>query len=682
MMTQEILACFSKKNQWKLKELEAFLQLKSTKDFINLIKTLNELEEEKIIFNNHSTYVLIDYKTYFYGKIKDVSKYEYALIAPEHKIYISKRGLPLLMNQDEVLISIQGTKIKVLKVFSRGTSTLAGVVYKRKNRWLFYSDVDYHCSFDLINVSDFSLRNNDRVIVDIIQYDLPLKVKITHVLSSKHTVGMDITSLLYENHVRQTFDDKVKKETDQIPNFVSKKDLKNRKDLRNLLTFTIDGDDARDFDDAISIQKTDQGYKLYVHIADVSYYVPENSAIDREAYTRSTSIYVVDRVIPMLPFELSNGICSLNPHVDRCTITCEISLSDSGAVVSSQVYPSIIHSDMRCTYKNVNSFLNGENNLYQEISEPLYWLQELTHLLQAHSKERGVIDFATKEVKISLNQKGYTQDIQIKERGFSEQMIEECMILANVQVASLLHQKGFPGMYRVHEIPDPKKISVLVNTAKHLHEHVDFDPNEVQAKELQQFLEGIKNPDHHMILSLLALRCMQKARYSQDCIGHYGLALDEYCHFTSPIRRYSDLVVHRMLRKYLFQGYQEKSINKDFKKIEKQSFYVSQKERDAIYVERVVDDYKKAEYMENKIGNSFTGMIVGVLNFGFFVELDNTVEGLVPIRSLYDDYYTYDEDLMILKAENLNKVYQVGDKVKVRCSEVNKQKGQVTFEVI
>lgn len=490
--------------------------------------------------------------------------------------------------------------------------------------------------------------------------------------------------MLTSNQVRQVFNGKIVKECKRIPAKVQKDELENRKDLRNLLTVTIDGDDAKDFDDAISIVKNEKGYLLYVHIADVSHYVKENSALDQEAYLRGNSIYVCDRVVPMLPFDLSNGICSLNPNVDRLTITCAMQVDERGNLLTYNVFPSVIHSDKRCTYKKVNACLAGDETIleeYAEVKDLLFTLESLAKLLKKQSHNRGCIDFNTKEAKIIMDKNGHPVDVTVLERGFAEQMIEECMILANVCVAHHMHVNKIPSMYRVHENPDPKKVATICTVANSLRIPFDFYPDEVNASQIQKFLESIQDENAYEVLSMVALRSMQKARYDAHCLGHFGLALEEYCHFTSPIRRYSDLVVHRMLHAYCFNE-QKRTPSNDEKKIEKQAFHISEKERDAIMMERMVNDYKKAQFMEKRIGQVFEGTIVGVMSFGFFVEMDNTVEGLVPVHTLSNDFYDYDEDTMTLKGQTHGKVFQMGMRVRVVCTDVQREKGQVTFSLL
>ncbi len=677
-MKDRILTLFSVQNEWSVKELQKEMHLKDGREFTRFIKTLNALEEDRILYNNHAKYYLIDNINYMVGIAKDISHHEYAVSNSERKVYVKKKYATNVFDRDEVLVKC-GFNAKILHIYKHDIRYIIGTFIHTKKGWIFHSDINFHRQFDVKNIHQFKLKSGMKAVVEINKYADPLVVSILKIIGFEKEPGVDITSILYANNVRMNFGDKVLQDIIKLPNQVNKQDKKGRIDYRNLLTVTIDGDDAKDFDDAISIEKTKSGYTLYVHIADVSHYVKESSSIDQEAYARATSVYVTDRVIPMLPFELSNGICSLNPDVDRCTLTCKMSINTTGKVTSYEIVPSLIHSDRRCTYHKVNAVLNGDPvaiDEYKEILNLIYHLSDLAHLLQKRSKNRGCIDFQTTESNIILDENGKAIKILKKSRGFAEQMIEESMILANVCVANYLHSKQLPCMYRVHEQPDPEKVQTIGAIASALQVPFDFNFEDVTTKELQQFLDSIHDPQLFEIFSMITLRAMQKAKYDAHCIGHFGLALEEYCHFTSPIRRYSDLVVHRMLRKYVFDKEDEKAVTRDIKKIERQSFHVSQKERDAIQVERLVSDYKKAEYMESKIGHTFVGHIVGVQSFGFFVELNNSIEGLVPLHSLYE-YYEYDEDTMSL--HSTSNVLHLGQKVRVTCSDVNRAKGQVEF---
>lgn len=676
-MRESLLQLFHRRKKWKLEELRENLHVTSANDLTQLIKTLNELEEERIIINNHSFYSYIS-SSDVVGKVKDVSKDEFMVSNEDTRIYVEKKYAKNVFEQDEVLAQRENGVWKIKKIFTRGIYKITGEFIKSKKGYRFLSDIDYHRSFVIKNIDDFNIHNHDKAVVKIVKYDNPMVVEIEQIIGNIKDKGVDITSILLENNVRMDFNRRIDKELTQIPDKVGKKDRLNRTDLTDLITFTIDGDDAKDFDDAISIVKKKYGYSLYVHIADVSHYVKEGSAIDQEAYARCTSIYVCDRVVPMLPFKLSNGICSLNPDVDRCTITCQMEIDEHGNCTSYKVYPSLIHSNMRCTYTCVNQLLEGNLQAirqYEPIYQDLINLAQCASLLNQRSYDRGCIDFNTKEPFIQLNKKGKPVSIKVKPRGFSEQIIEECMILANVCVANYLHKQELPCMYRVHEKPTEKKMEPLIQLTQNL--HLLFDYEDISSKSIQTLLESVEDENDFEVVSRMALRSMQKACYSHECTGHFGLAEEEYCHFTSPIRRYSDLVVHRMLRKYCFEK-TEGNINKDNKKIEKQSMQMSQKERDAIFVERKVNDYKMAEYMESHQFETFEGTIVSVLEFGFFVELDNCIEGLVPVRSLYD-FFEYDALTMTLKGEHTS--YSMGQRVKVIVSEVNRQKGQITFGI-
>lgn len=678
-MREMILRFFRDRQAWNIKELEIACKLHSSRQFTELVKTLNQLEEEKVLWNDHSKYVLLD-DDYFVGKVKNISKAEFAVIASGEKRYVKKKKASRVFEGDEVLV--HGGEI--VHTYRHTVQNISGTFVYINKELKFRSDIDYHCSFRIKNIKCFHIRPKTKAVVEIVRYGNPLEVNIVQLLGHSQDPGVDITSKLYENNIRQSFNAKIQNEVKHLPGAVTKEDARGRVDYRDQPTITIDGDDAKDFDDAISIERKENSYRLSVHIADVSHYVKENSAIDKEAYARGTSVYVTDRVVPMLPFALSNGICSLNPNVDRCTLSCVMEIDAGGHCTSYKIQPTLIHSDRRCTYKKVNAFLHGDADAveeYSDISELIYDLNACTKQLRNNSLIRGKVDFSTKESIIQLNKKGKAVHVEEKLRGWAEEMIEECMILANVCVAHHLHVHHLPCMYRIHERPDPEKMVSICTAASAMHIPFDFHPEDVQPKQLQQFLESISDKDAYLVLSMVALRSMQKAKYHEQCKGHYGLALDEYCHFTSPIRRYPDLMVHRMLRKYIFEGHRVESVDLDVRKIQKQSIHVSQKEREAIAVERQISDMKKAEYMETRIGRRYQGTVVGVQRFGFFVELENTVEGMVPLHTLYD-FYDYDEQTMSLKGQATGHVIHMGQRVEVLCTHADRNKGQIEFAMV
>lgn len=681
-MKDQLILLFRESSERTLSSLEEQLHIKDDEEKAELEDTLRTMEDERLIWKDGDFYRWIG-EGYFVGKVKDISKFEFLVVNGDQKVYVRKKDGMDAFDRDEVLVKKEKSGNRIIHIFKRGIQNITGVINRIRDGWKFRSDVDLHTTFKLLNADDYSLANNTKAVVRVEDYSRPLGVRIIRLLGPASQKGVDIEAMLYENNVRMEFPEEVIQQTATVESTVQPEELEGRKDFRDLLTVTIDGDHSKDFDDAISLEKTDKGYRLYVHIADVSHYVKEDTPLDKEALLRGNSVYVVDRVVPMLPFDLSNGICSLNPDVDRLTLTCVMDLDKDGNLVDTDVVESVIHSDKRCTYNNVNKVLAGDPEVqeeYKDVKDMLKTFEELTHKLQARSKDRGYISFSTKEPTIVLDDKGRPTDIYVAERGFSEQMIEEAMIMANVAVAKFLDEKKIPGIFRVHETPDPEKVATVLNMAKALNVPAEFYPDEVTAKDIQKFLDEVDDETARDVLSMVALRSMQKARYDSEDIGHFGLALEDYTHFTSPIRRYSDLVVHRMLRKYFFDKNADRSkIPAERKKIQKEADHISLKEREAITMERLVNDYEAARYMEKKVGQRYQGTIVGVANFGFFVELDNTVEGLVPCHSLTDDFYKYDEGTMSLEGENNHRKFHMGQKVDVICTDVDVPKGKITF---
>lgn len=684
-MKDEILELFEKNKKMNVKELQKALNISTNHDFKEMCIALNELEDERKLYNNHVQYVLIDNKNWVAGKARDVSPTEYAVFNRDSKVYVPKDEHRILLDSDEVLVKVGKNGNEVVHIYERGIKNIVGTFVRTRRGLKFRSDVDLHTSFDVLNEKDYALSNNMKAVVKVVEYTAPLKVKIVRLLGKEDEPGVDVTGILCENDVRMEFGKKVQKELDEIPDHVRKKEIRERVDLRALPTVTIDGDHTKDFDDAISVIRLENGgWRLYVHIADVSHYVEEDEDIDEEAYKRGTSIYVADRVVPMLPFQLSNGICSLNPDVDRLTLTCRMDFSKDGIMTDYDIFESVIHSDKRCTYNKVNEYLDKPESQpsYDEVGQMLRDFSDLATALKKQTEKRGHINFETREADFVLDENGKPVDVVVVERGWAEQMIEEAMIAANVAVAHELYSKKLPGMYRVHETPDPEKIEALKNMARSMNVRCDLDPHNTEPLDVAAFLSSIEDPAAKEILSAVAIRSMQKARYSDENLGHFGLALEEYCHFTSPIRRYPDLLIHRMLKRHVVHHKNdEKTLKKDAKRMSRSALHLSEKERDAIMLEREVNDLKSAQYMEDKIGQVYEGIISGVAGFGFFVELPNTIEGLIPLRTMNDDYYVYDADTMSLTGENTGKRFSMGQPVRIRVSDVNVPKRQVTFEL-
>ena len=470
-----------------------------------------------------------------------------------------------------------------------------------------------------------------------------------------------------------------------MPMKVYDSDLKGRRDLRDEVIFTIDGDDTKDIDDAISIEKLSNGhYKLGVHIADVSYYVKEGSPLDNEAMERGTSVYLVDRVIPMLPHELSNGICSLNPGVDRLAISCVMEFNNEGKQLDYEIFPSVIKSRIQMTYKKVNSIL--EDNVipegYEDYADKLRLMADLARILRKAKVKRGYIDFGVDEAKILVDENCVPTDVILRERGIGENLIEDFMIAANECVATHIYFMNLPFVYRVHEYPKEEKIRSFLGFVSSLGYKVNGNIKDVKPTTMQGILRQLEDKPEYKILSSLLLRSMQKAVYKPENLGHYGLASSCYTHFTSPIRRYPDTTVHRLLRTYLFEGKVDmQTIRKWEEKLVYVSEHSSERERASVDCEREVDDMKMAEYMEKHIGETFEGMISSITSFGMFVELDNLIEGLVPLRDM-KDFFHFDEERMTLTGERSHVKYSIGERVVVKVVRASKEDKTIDFEVV
>ena len=683
-MKEELIRLFKENDSFTLEALRDILDCRSMEEYKNLIRTLDELEEERMIWNNHDRYIWIDTPQYFIGRVRDASRYEFIVSQGRDRVFVNKARGDGAFDRDEVLVRLSDDGNRIVHIFRHGIINIIGEFRKTRDGFRFYSDVDLHAGFRVVNANEFVLHNHEKAVVTVVKYGKPLEVKIIRLLGDRNEKGTDISAILVEENVRQEFPPKAQEQTLTIPTTVTEEEIKGRRDFRELKTITIDGDSSKDFDDAISVEKTDNGWRLYVHIADVSHYVKNGTPIDQEAYLRGTSVYVADRVVPMLPFELSNGICSLNPDVDRLTMTAIIDIDRNGDITNYEITDSVIHSDHRCTYNKVNQLLDGDaaaEEEYKDVADMIRDFRDLSEVLMAATEKRGSINFELNEPTLVLDENGKCVDVFVRERGFAERMIEEAMIRANIVTANALNSKNYPGIYRVHGKPDAEKLEAVINMAHAMNVPVPFTAAEATTDEIQDFLNGIEDQAAREILSTMAVRAMSKAVYDGECTGHFGLGLKEYSHFTSPIRRYPDLIMHRMLKKYLIEQGNEKDIDKDKARIKTEAAHTSEKERDAVSVERRVTDYKMAEFMSDKIGNEYTGRISGITGFGFFVELPNMVEGLVPARTLMDDFYKFDPDTLTLKGETNDRTFHMGDEVRVRVNEVDVPKGQVNFEL-
>lgn len=667
-----------------------YLQLEDSQDMVALMKCLNQLEEQRMIArNNKDFYCLSQTLGYVSGKIR-INPKGFGFVDLENdSVYIAKEHLHYAMNQDIVYVKTwndyKGISGEVIQIIEHGIKKIIGVIKKKQGHSYFLSDEHIQHPIVVTNYDEYALENDTKVEVTIDHYGPKLKCHISRVLGYKYESGIDVLSILLSKGIEPSFPEAVLEEANQFTDDFSNEYAK-RRDLRSLLTITIDGDDAKDLDDAISLEKLKDGYRLYVHIADVSHYVQEGSSLDKEAYLRGTSVYVVDRVVPMLPPVLSNGLCSLHPHVERLTLTCMMDFDHQGNQVSYEIYPSIIKSDERMTYRNVNAIMEGDRKLqkkYEHLLPMFAYMSLLAEKLQHQREVAGSIDFDAKEAKVIVDEQGIPVDIVLRERGAAERLIESFMIAANECVAAHMKWNEIPSMYRVHEQPNPTKMKQFAFISRLLGYPYQGGMQNVYPKQFADILKAAKDDDNYFVLSRFMLRSMAKARYDVNCLGHFGLCLNEYLHFTSPIRRYPDLVVHRMLHRYCFEGCMNPTkMQEDAAWIEAAAMHASERERNAVDAERNVEDMKKAQFMERYIGQKFDGIISGVTRFGIFVELENTIEGLVHIQTMDDDYYDYDERTCALYGEYSGIKYQIGDKVRVKVVDANRYERQVEFQLM
>ncbi len=676
-----------------IQELAAILHQDSSDDFVAFMKMVNEMEDAgTIVRDRYNNYYLPNQMNFFKGVLSVNKKgFGFVKVDEDREFYIAQNNIKDAFNGDVVLIQkLKGRKGEkeegqVVRVLERSSNKYVGEVKKgRKDLYVVPDDPRFNKKIFVDAAHAHGAMPGHKVVVEIKVYKPQLKGDIVQILGHKNDPGVDILSIIAAHDITIDFPDEVYEYIEKnIPDEIDPSDIKNRVDLRDTFIVTIDGDDAKDLDDAISLRKLDNGhYELGVHIADVSYYVKEDSPLDKEAVKRGTSIYLVDRVIPMLPHKLSNGICSLNEGVDRYTISCIMELDEEGKVVDHKIEPSVIRSNHRMTYHNVNRIINGEDlPEYADAKDMFFLMKEVATILRAKRMKRGAIDFDTNEAVINVDEKGHVESIGLRERGESEHFIEEFMLCANETIAEHFKWMDLPFIYRVHEEPKEKKLRTFQAVARPLGYVIHGALDHVNPHELARIIDESKGRPEHTIITTLLLRSMQKARYDAQCLGHFGLADQFYTHFTSPIRRYPDLLVHRLIRTYLFEGRNDMAdhYRERIPYLAEQS---SEREKIAQDTEYDVEDMKKAEFMEEHMGEEFEGVISSVTGFGFFVELPNTVEGLVHMNTLKDDYYIYNEEAMMLIGERTGKQYRLGDKVKVVVIDVNKTEMRVDFDVV
>lgn len=577
----------------------------------------------------------------------------------------------------------------IVRILERGQQRIVGTFEAGSKGYGFVVADDKKIAKDI-----FISRENTKgavtghkVVVEITDYGEDRRNpegKVIEILGHINDPGVDILSVIRRYELAVEFPEEVYAEIEHLGTEVAEADKKGREDLRDLLTITIDGADAKDLDDAVSLKRLGNGnFELGVHIADVSHYVRENTALDKEAYARGTSVYLVDRVIPMLPHKLSNGICSLNPHVDRLALSCLMEVNGRGEVVSHRILESVINSDYRMTYTAVREILeDGTPALleqYAEILPMLEDMEELRQILGEKRRKRGSVNFDLPESKIILDENGKPIDIKPYEKSIATNMIEEFMLVCNETIAENSFWQEMPFMYRSHQEPDEDKLEKMEQFLRGFGYYLRKKDGEIHPRELQKVLQKAEETDEERIITRMVLRSMMQARYTAENGGHFGLAAKYYCHFTSPIRRYPDLEIHRMIKKMLHGELDEKASVYYRRKMPDWAKHCSKQERVAEDAERDTDALKKVEFMEDKVGQIYEGIISGVTNWGIYVELPNTIEGMVALSQMDDDYYEFDEKKMLVFGKRTKKSYRLGDKVVVSVAKVDRMMGTIDF---
>ena len=680
-------------------ELQEKLDLHDVDEVKKLSDELRVLEEEVVIYcSNKGRYMMLEDSHLRKGTLR-ANKKGFGFVEIENMeddVYIAPENMNGAIHDDIVLVEITSKmnldrlEGRILKVIKRQVERYIGEInFDSKGKGhITLDDSKIKLNIEVAKEDSLNAVDGHKVVVELLKKlnnNLRYSGKVVEIIGHKNDPGVDILSIVYKYKINTEFPVDVKEEVKTLPMEVRDIDMIGRRDLRNMEIFTIDGDDTKDIDDAISIEKMSNGhYKLGVHIADVSYYVKEGSPLDNEAMERGTSVYLVDRVIPMLPHELSNGICSLNPNVDRLAISCVMEFDHDGRQLDYEIFPSVIRSRIQMTYKKVNSILK-DNNIpegYEPYEQSLRLMAELADILRKMKVKRGYIDFEVDEPKILVDENCKPTEIILRDRGTGEKLIEDFMIAANECVATHIYFMSLPFIYRVHEVPKEEKLRSYLSFVGSLGYQVPGDLKDTSPKTVQRIIKYLEDKPEFKILSSLLLRSMQKAVYRPENLGHYGLASQCYTHFTSPIRRYPDTTVHRLLRTYLFNKELDMgTIRKWEQKLVYISEHSSDRERASVDCEREVEDMKMAEYMEDHIGEEYEGMISSVTSFGMFIELDNLIEGLVPLRDM-KDFFHYDEEHMTLTGERSHVKYTIGERVLVKVVRASKEEKTIDFEII
>lgn len=707
-MKEKIIKYLEEHGKTSVNDLAAALDMAGAKAFPKLIKTISNLESHRQLRFDDNGSLSLQKKE---AKKKEITvrglfranKAGFGFLSidqDEDDMFIGKNDIAYAIDGDTVEAVVKkpadrlnGTaaEARVVNIVERSLKTLVGkfVLDDERPKYAGYIKSKNQKINQKIYIrkEPVVLDGTEIIKVDIDKYPTRghdyFVASVRDIVGHQGDVGIDVLEVLESMDIVSEFPEDVIAEANAIPDAPTEKDLIGRVDLRQEVTFTIDGADAKDLDDAVHIKLLDNGhFELGVHIADVSYYVTEGSALNREALSRGTSVYVTDRVVPMLPERLSNGICSLNPNLDRLTQSCIMEIDQNGRVVNHQITQSVINTTYRMTYIAVNDIIAGDEEIcseYESIVSSVQHMVTLHHTLEAMRTRRGALNFDTSEAKIMVNDKGMPVDIVIRNRGIAERMIESFMLAANETVAEHYARLKLPFIYRIHEEPKAEKLQKFIDYASVFGVQIQGTATKITQSALQDFMKKVQGQPGSEVLSMMLLRSMQQARYSEHNHGHYGLAAEYYTHFTSPIRRYPDLLVHRMIR-----DYDDKAMDKAdhfANLIPEIATQTSSLERRAIDAERIVEAMKKAEYMEEYVGEEFEGVVASVVKFGIFVELPNTIEGLIHVTTL-PEYYHFNERTLTLQGEKSGKVFRVGQQIKVKLIRSDKETGDIDFDYL
>ena len=700
-----------KEDSYLVNDLSEGLGYKDADGFKEVVKALASLERDKRVFlTNDGKFKLLEPEPSFVGRFSGTDRGFGFVSIPdfEKDVFISPDDTNTALNSDTVRIEIQkeaepwkdrSAEGEITEIIERGVSTVVGEFHAYTD-----DEVDDYNLYGYIHPEERKLKHltiqigmkglrpvdGQIILAEITQFSRykneDLQGIATKIIGHRDDPGIDILSIAYKHGIEPEFPEEVLEEVESIPGEVLPEELEGRQDLRGQKIVTIDGEDAKDLDDAIKVEKLKNGnYQLGVHIADVSHYVQAGTAIDEEAYDRGTSSYLIDRVIPMLPQQLSNGICSLSPDVDRLTLSCDMEINPQGKIIDYDIYPSVLRSYRRMSYNEVNRILMDEEpammDQHEDLVEMFQTMEELHHILEKKRVNNGAISFDSTELHFEVDNEGKPLDIEIVERGVGERIIESFMLAANETVSAHFSKRDLPILYRVHEQPDEAKMQSFIEFASALGVRIKGKKEDISPKTLQGILDAVEGEPYEQVVNMLMLRSMQQARYDVSPLGHYGLATEYYSHFTAPIRRYPDLILHRLVHYYKEVGTSKKDRNYWSKQLPEIAEYSSMAERRAVDAEREVEDLKMAEFMVDKVGTKYDALITSITNFGMFVQVEGAVEGLVHLSTMKNDYYEFNERGMLLIGQRTGETFRIGEEVRVELVNVDVDQYDIDFEL-